>query len=46
MLVPLTDRSNKSAGMMLELIADQKARAHAAASQPRRTGRAARKRRA
>ena len=41
MLVPLTDRSNPYADMMLRLIADQKTRAHAAAK-PRRT-RAARK---
>ena len=45
MLVPLTDRSNPYAGMMLRLIADQKARAQAP-STSRRTGRAARKRRA
>ena len=46
MLVPLTDRSNPYAGMMLRLIADQKARAHDAKAQRRGTARAARKRRA
>jgi hypothetical protein len=40
MLVPLTDRSNPYTGMMLRLIADEKART---AAKPRRTGRAARK---
>ena len=43
MLVPLTDRSNPYADLMLRLIADQKARAHAGAK-PRRTARGARKR--
>ena len=45
MLVPLTDPTNPYAAMMLRLIADQKARAHGAASS-RRKGRRAGSRRA